>query len=186
MRRKSTKIPWSSSPINRKDPSDGKKNEQELANIVNSSCGSICKQILASIDTGGGGGSTTCTVIKDELMAKLANFTKNFQQGMCTEIDPRVNKVKEKKKCKFRANYILHDLGGDQRSKRCYPGSTSYRLLHSYGIKSDHIPVSCTNRKHFHDEVVTITNRREGVSTNCHFFSEWWCGKVENKNASQT
>ena len=44
-----------------------------------------------------------------------------MQIGPCTEFNPTGTKLKEKKKHKFRENYIPNNLGGDQRSKRRYP-----------------------------------------------------------------
>ena len=48
-------------------------------------------------------------------MQMFVKFTQNFQQGLCTEINPTGTKVtgKEKKKYKFGTNYIPNDLGGE-------------------------------------------------------------------------
>ena len=72
---------------------------------------------------------------------------------------------------------IRNDLGGGNRSKQQYPDSTSYCPSCGYDIKPTHTPVTCTNRKDFHNEAATIDNKMGGVSTNCHFItsSEWWC-----------
>ena len=43
----------------------------------------------------------TSKVTKKEMMVTFANFTKNFQQGQCTEIDSKETKVKENNKNKF-------------------------------------------------------------------------------------
>ena len=44
-----------------------------------------------------------------------------MQIGPCTEFNPPGTKLKERKNDKFRENYILNNLGEDQRSKRRYP-----------------------------------------------------------------
>ena len=74
--------------------------------------------IPATIDTStsgdrGRGGSRTSTVTKEEMMQMFTQFTKNFQQGQCTEINPTGTKVtgKEKWKSKFETNYIPNHLG---------------------------------------------------------------------------
>ena len=150
------------------------KLEQQLANIATNSGNSIPGRIPATIDTNnsgstGGGGSTTSTVTKEEMMQMFTQFTKNFKQGQCTEITPTATKGKEKKKRKFRTNYIPNDLGNGQRSKRRYPESTSYCPSCGYDIKPMHTPVTCTNRKKNHNGAATITNKMGGVTTNCHF-----------------
>ena len=115
----------------------------------------------------------------------FTQFTKNFQQGKCTGINPIGTKVtgKEKKKCKFGTNYIPKNLENGQRLKRRYPDSTSYCLSCGYDIKPTHRPGTCTNRRSFHNEAATIDNKMGEVSTNCHFITadEWWCGKVNSK-----
>mmetsp|Transcript_56419 Transcript_56419/g.65087 ORF Transcript_56419/g.65087 Transcript_56419/m.65087 type:complete len:129 (-) Transcript_56419:225-611(-) len=70
------------------------KLEQQLAKIATSSGGSIPGRIPATITTstsGGGGGSTTSTVTEEEIMQMFAQFTKNFQLGQCTKINPKSN-----------------------------------------------------------------------------------------------
>ena len=97
------------------------KLKQQIANIATSSGSSIPGRIPATIDTNSsGGGSTTSTVTKEEMIQVFAKFTQNLQQGQCTEINPTGTKIteKEKKKNKFGMNYIPNDLGGRQRSKR--------------------------------------------------------------------
>ena len=103
----------------------------------------------------------------------FAKFTQNFQQGQYTEINSTGTQVtgKKKKKNKFGTNYIPNDLGGGKRSKRRYPDSTSYCPSCGYNIKSTRIPITCTNRKSFHNKAATINNRMGGVSTNCHFIT---------------
>ena len=148
------------------------KLEQQLANIATNNGNSIPRRIPATIDTSNsrsGGGSTTSTVTKEEMMQMFTQFTKNFQQGQCTEINPTGTKGKEKKKSKFGTNYIPNDLINGQRSKRRYPDSTSYCPSCGYDIKPTHTPVTCTNRKTDHNEAATITNKMGGVTTNCHF-----------------
>ena len=120
----------------------------------------------------------------------FAKFTQNFQQGQSTEINPTGKKVtgKEKNKYKFGTNYILNYLGGGQRSKRRYLDSRSFCSSCRYDIKPTHTPLTCTNRKSFHNEAAIINNQIKGVSTNCHFITaadEWWCGKVNSNKISQ-
>ena len=151
------------------------KLEQQLANIAtNNNNNSIPGRIPASIDTdtsgnGGGGGSVTSTVTKEEMMQMFSQFTKNFQPGTGTD---STTKTKERKKGKFGTNFIPNDLGNGQRSKRRYPNSTNYCPSCGYDIKPTHTPTSCTNRKDFHNEAATLTNKMGGVSTNCHFITD--------------
>ena len=74
------------------------KLQQQIANMVTDSGGSIPGRVLAIIDTNtSGGGSMTSTVTKEELMQMFAQFTKNFKPGQSTKIDPTGNKVTKKK-----------------------------------------------------------------------------------------
>ena len=146
------------------------KLKQQPANIATSSGGSIPGRIPATIDTSTSGGrSTTSTVTKEEMMQVLAQFTKNFQPGTCTEINPIGTKGKEKKRSKFGTNYIPNNLGNGQQSKRRYPDSTSYCPSCGYDVKPTHMPGTCINQKTNHNEAATITNKMGGVTTNWHF-----------------
>ena len=107
------------------------------------------------------------------MMQMFAQFTKIFQQGQCTEINPTGTEVieKEKKKNNFGTNYIPNDLGGGQQSKQRYPDSKRYYPSCEYAIKPTHTPISCTNCKSFHNKAATIDKGMGGVSTNCHFIT---------------
>ena len=110
---------------------------QQLANIATNSGSSIPGWIQATIDTStSGDNSTTSTVTKEEMMKMFTQFTQNFQQGQCTEINPTETKVtgKEKKKNKFGTNYIPNNFGGGQWSKRWCPDSTCYCPSYEYDI----------------------------------------------------
>ena len=89
------------------------KIEEQLANIVTNNGNSIPRRIPASIDTsnsGSGGGSTTSTITKEEMMQMFTQFTKNFQPGVGTDNNPTI-KTRERKKGKFGTNFIQNDLG---------------------------------------------------------------------------
>ena len=77
---------------------------------------------MIDTSTSGSGSATSITVTKEEMMQMFVKFTQNFQQGQsqCTKINPIGTKVtgKEKKKSKFRENYIPTDLGNGECSKR--------------------------------------------------------------------
>ena len=145
------------------------KIQEQTANIVTDNHCGIPRQVLAPINTNTNGGtSTTSTVSKEDMMQMFAQFTKNFNPEQTKEN----NRQAPKKKNKFGAKFIPNDLGNGQRSKRRYPESTSYCPSHGYDIEPDHTAVTCSNRKAFHKEEATITNRMGGVSTNCHFHTE--------------
>ena len=143
---------------------------KEVANSVTKA--NITGRIPALIDTSdsskSGGGSTTSTVTKDEMMQMFAQFTQNLKQGECTVIPPTGTGV-SKKKNKFGTNYIRNDLPNGERTRRRYPDSTSYCPSCGYDIKPTHTPASCANKKAWHNDAATLENKMGGVTTNCHF-----------------
>ena len=143
---------------------------KEVANSVtkNNFTGRIPALIDTSDSSKSGGGSTTSTVTKDEMMQMFAQFTQNLKQGECTVIPPTGTGV-SKQKNKFGTNYIRNDLPNGERTRRRYPDSTSYCPSCGYDIKPTHTPASCANKKAWHNNAATLENKMGGVTTNCHF-----------------
>ena len=87
------------------------KLEQQLANIATSSGGSIPGRILATIDTRtSGGGSTTSTVTKEEMMQMLAKFKQTSNQVNVPKSNHQEQKELEKKRRKVSMERIVSKM----------------------------------------------------------------------------